>query len=87
MIGGWLLLLASGAVHAADRPPAEPAPDARKHYVGRSLEACEIIDYACPKGSTGFQDKHGCGCLSPPTPARKKAKVKKPCARHAAGTG
>jgi len=87
MTGGWLLVLASSAVHLAESARAEPAPDDRKHYVGRSLEACEVIDYACPNGWSGFQDMKGCGCLSPPTLTRKKAKSKKPCAKPAAGAG
>jgi len=88
MTGGWLLVLASGAIHIAESPHAEPVLHDRKYYVGRSLEACEVIDYACPNGWSGFQEKGGgCGCLPPPKALRKKAKAKKPCARPHAGPG
>lgn len=87
MTGGWLLVLASSAVHLVESPRAEPSADDRKHYVGRSSEACEVIDYACPNGWSGFQDEKGCGCLAPPTLARTKARSKKPCGRRLVGAG
>lgn len=77
MIGAWLLAMVSGPVIAATT-----IPDARKHYVGHSIEGCEVIDYACPNNWPGFQDEHGCGCLAPPTVNASPAAKKKLARRH-----
>ena len=61
---GMFVLNACSIAQDAPRPP-RGGEDARKHYIGHSTAACEVIDYGCPRGWTGFEDDKGCGCLEP----------------------
>ena len=44
----------------------EPPPRG-VHYVSMSPAKCEVIDYACPSGASGYSDACGCGCRQPDT--------------------
>ncbi len=34
-----------------------------KNYSGKSVQECATIKFMCEPGTTGFQDKCGCGCI------------------------
>jgi hypothetical protein len=66
-------MMAVLAIGAAAIVPAD-----RKYYVGKSLAACETIDYACPSGWKAFQDEQGCGCFLPPPEEKREDDRGKP---------
>ena len=44
--------------------------DPTKRYIGKSLEQCMVIRYACSAGETGFSNECGCGCeVAAPVPS------------------
>lgn len=44
----------------------EPVDGGGLDYIGASVDICAVIDFACPAGTTHFQNECGCGCEQSP---------------------
>lgn len=45
-----------------NKQSAPNSSETNKRYIGKSPEACAVIDFGCPEGQELFNDEYGCGC-------------------------
>jgi hypothetical protein len=55
----------AGGEGGAGGATCEPAAEYNRKYVATNPSTCQLIDYACPPATQGFQNACGCGCEQP----------------------